>query len=295
MDNLTVSGNNLPQLSPPAASSPPTNANSMVNLGTVVASSIGHEFFSLNLPGIPPPISPIVYDFLVDQTQTTGGGAVLPSVQANFDTNNQFELTIAAPPGMRFAVHVPPGQSVSMVGDLRWYASYSGSGSDGTMTVSFAGLSGSAPDLGPLTAVLSPQHSFFGYDNLYSNPFTNDFSFTSMTLTGTVPSLNLGLGSLAYTPDTDSRLGFSHVTTATNDPGPFVSFETAPSLNISAALLGVRIKVQPNGDVTLTFAGTLQSSTNLSQGFTDVPTYPRGQYTIPKSQFKPTEHFRVRQ
>jgi hypothetical protein len=57
----------------------------------------------------------------------------------------------------------------------------------------------------------------------------------------------------------------------------------------------VRIKVQPNGDVTLTFAGTLQSSTNLSQGFTDVPTYPRGQYTIPKSQFKPTEHFRVRQ
>jgi hypothetical protein len=294
MDNLTVSGNNLPQLPPPSASGPPTNANSMVNLGTVVASSIGHEFFSL-MPGIRPPISPVVYDFLVDQTQTTGGGAVLPSVLVNFDTNNQFELTIAAPPGRQFAVHVPPGQSVSLVGDLRWYASYSGSSSDGTTTMSFAGLSGTAPDVGPLTAVLSPQHSFFGYNNLYSNPFTNDFSFTSMTLTGTVPSLNLGLGSLAYAPDTESRLGFSYATTATNDPGPFVSLGAAPALRISAALLGVGVKRQPNGDVTLTFAGTLQSSTNLSQGFSDVPTYPRGQYTIPKSQLKTTEHFRGRQ
>jgi hypothetical protein len=295
MDNLTVSGNNLQQLPPPSASSPPTNANSMVNLGTVVASSIGHEFFSWSLPGILPPIPPTVDDFLVDQTQTTGGGAVLPSVQVNFDTNNQFELTIAAPAGMQFAVHVPPDQSVSLVGDLQWDATGGGSSSDGATTVSFAGLSGTAPDLGSLTAVLSPQHNFFGYNNLYSNPFTNSFSFTSMTLTGTVPSLNLGLGSLTYTPETDSRLGFSHSTTATNDPGPFVSLEAAPPLGISAALLGVRITPHPNGDVTLAFAGTLQSSTNFSLGFTDVPTYPRGLYTIPQAQLKATELFRVRQ
>jgi hypothetical protein len=256
MDNLTVSGNNLPQLPPPSASSPPTNANSTVNLGTVVASLIGHEF-------LPSPIPATVFDFLVDQTQITGGGAVLPSVQVNFDTNNQFVLTIAAPPGKQFAVHVPSGQAVSLVGDLRWYDSYSGSSGDGMTTVSFAGLSGTAPDLGQLTAVLSAQHSFFGYNDLSSNPFTNDFSFASMTLTGTVPSLNLGLGLLAYTPETESHLGFSYVTAATNDPGPFVSLEAAPSLGISAALLGVGIKVQLNGDVTLTFAGTLQSSTNL--------------------------------
>lgn len=292
MDNLTVSGNNLPQLPPPSASSPPTNANSIVNLGTVVASSLGHEFFSLwFMPGMPL----TVFDFLVDQTQTTGGGAVLPSVQVNFDTNNQFELTIAAPPGEQFAVQVPPGQSVSLVGDLRWDAFGGGSSGDGTTTVSFAGLSGIAPDLGSLTAVLAPQHNFFGYNNLVSTPLTNDFAFTSMTLTGTVPSLDLGLGSLAYTPEAGSRLGFSYATTATNDPGPFVSLQAAPSPAISAALLGVGVTRQPNGDVTLTFSGTLQSSTNLSRGFADVPTYPRGQYTIPKSQMKATEHFRVRQ
>jgi hypothetical protein len=267
----------------------------MVNLGTVVASSIGHEFFSRYPHGLPPFSPSTVYDFLVDQSQTSGGGAVLPSVQVDFDTNNQFELTIAAPPGMQFAVNVPPNQSVSLVGDLRWIDSYSGSSSDGTTTVSFAGLSGTAPDLSSLTAVLSPQHSFFGYNYLYSNPFTNSFSFTSMTLTGTVTSLNLGLGSLAYTPETDSGLGFSYATTATNDPGPFVTLEAAPAPGISAALLGVRITQLPNGDVTLTFAGTLQSCTILSQGFTDVPTHPRGQYTIPKSQLNAAEHFRVRQ
>jgi hypothetical protein len=295
MDNLTVSGNNLPQLPPPSAGSPATNANAMVNLGTVVAPAIGHEFSSWNLPGIPPPIPATVYDFLVDQSQTSGGGAVLPSVQVNFDTNNQFELTIAAPPGMQFVVQVPPGQAAALVGDLQWDAFESGSSSDGATTVSFAGLSGTAPDLGPLSAVLSPQHNFFGYNNLYSTPFTNVFSFMSMTLTGTVPSLNVESGTLAYTPESGSSLGFSYDTTATNDPGPFVTLEAAPGPGISAALLGVGIKVQPNGDVTLTFAGTLQSSTNLSQGFTDVPTYPRGQYTIPKSQLQATEHFRVRQ
>jgi hypothetical protein len=41
--------------------------------------------------------------------------------------------------------------------------------------------------------------------------------------------------------------------------------------------------------------GTVQSSSNLNQGFADVPTYPRWQYTIPKSQLKAAEHFRVRQ
>lgn len=295
MDNLTVSGNDLPQFSPPSATNPPTTVNSMVNLGTAVATSIGHEFFGFIVPGYPRSGPARVSDFLVDQSQDSGGGALLPSVQVNFDTNDQFELTIAAPPGEQFAVQVPPGQAVSLIGDMEWYNAYSGSSDDGTTTVSFAGLSGTAPDLGPLTAVLSPQHSFFGYNNLESNPFTNDFSFTSMTLTGTVPALNLGLGLLAYTPDSGSSLAFSYATTATNDPGPFVTLEAVSSLNISAGLLGVRITQQANGDVTLTFAGTLQSTTNLSQGFTDVPGYPRGQYTIPKAQFKAAEHFRVRQ
>ena len=110
--------------------------------------------------------------------------------------------------------------------------------------------------------------------------------------------MDLELGSLAYTPETNSRLGFNYATAVTNDPGPFVSLEAAPmpySTYISAGLLGVGIKLQPNGDVTVTFMGTVQSSSNLNQGFADVPTYPRWQYTIPKSQLKAAEHFRVRQ
>jgi hypothetical protein len=162
-------------------------------------------------------------------------------------------------------------------------------------TVSFAGVGGTAPDLGGQTSVLAAQHNFFGFNDFQSNPFTNDFSFASLTLTATVRNLDIGSGTLAYTPEDYAVLSFCYDTTATSDPGSFVSLQPIPSTLVRPELLGVGITMQPNGDMTLTFLGTLQSSTNLAQGFVDVPGYPQGQYTIPKAQLKTTEHFRVRQ
>jgi len=49
-----------------------------------------------------------------------------------------------------------------------------------------------------------------------------------------------------------------------------------------------------NGDVTVTFTGTLQSSTTISGTFTDVPGNPPSPYTLPKANLLPEQYFRAR-
>jgi hypothetical protein len=81
-------------------------APAQVDLGTVQVSTVGHGTF---------------YDMLLGITQVNdhlvpNGGASLPSLSANFDLNNQFVLTISAPPGERFLVQPPAGRTVSLLG-----------------------------------------------------------------------------------------------------------------------------------------------------------------------------------
>src|ERR1044072_3516909 len=83
-----------------------------VDVGQVQTSTIGHRFIKFGPVGI----RNIVADFLVDQDQSSGGGGVTTSFSANFDTNNQCVLTIAAPPGRKFMVQPPAGEGALFFG-----------------------------------------------------------------------------------------------------------------------------------------------------------------------------------
>jgi hypothetical protein len=300
MDNLTVSSPSF--TNSPSPSPSPTNAPSQVNLGKVQVSKIGHYFFTrpFPLPGMAKQVS----DYLVDQRQVSGGGAVLPSVTADFDTHNQFVLTITAPPGQQFMVHVPDGQSVHLAALLDWQAtnvSSYGPSAYGTTVVSFGNLYGTAPGYFTQSAVLSQLHGFFGFNDIQSLAITNDLAFTSVALTATVPETNVGAGVLNYTPSSDDAFVFYYATTQTNDPGPFVSLEqTAYPIGPEPDPVGaepvplVRITIGPNGDITVTFTGKLQSASQVNGPFTDVPGNPQGTYTIPKASLSVQQHFRAR-
>src|SRR5437588_9007117 len=84
------------------------STHAAVELG-VQTSTIGHAL-----------VQGSVVDYLIDQDQSSGGGGTLPSVSVNWDTNTQFTLTVSAPPGQKFSVHVPAGRAVGFGGFLWW-------------------------------------------------------------------------------------------------------------------------------------------------------------------------------
>ncbi|HEY0550670.1 MAG TPA: hypothetical protein VGF13_13780, partial [Verrucomicrobiae bacterium] len=153
----------------------PTNFTP-VDLGTVEVSTIGHTIFSApGFPGIPSSFT--VADFLIDQNQSSGGGAVLPAVSANWDTNIQFALKVSAPAGHKILVRPPSGRGVRLTGFL-WWKKLNGGGSSpiGQVDVSFENLEGTAPDFAGSDAVLSKSHGFFGFSEISSTAFSNELA-----------------------------------------------------------------------------------------------------------------------
>jgi hypothetical protein len=124
-----------------------SSAHAAVDVGTVQTTTIGHAFFNPNLLPDPfPPIMPSsVVNYLVDQDQSSGGGGVLPSVSVNWDTNTQFVLTVSAPPGQKFLVHVPAGRAVGFGGFLWWESTRGGFSPPGPVAIRFGGLEGTPP------------------------------------------------------------------------------------------------------------------------------------------------------
>ena len=197
-------------------------ARAAVDIGQVQSSTIGHHFSKFGPLGRPN----IVSDFLVDQDQSSGGGGVTKSFSANFDTNNQFVLTIAAPPGQKFLVQPPTGEAVRFLASMNWQGPYvlsNGPSYFGTVAVTFGGLEGEAPDFSSSRSVLSELHGFVGFNDIRSIAFSNVLAFTSITLTATVPSTNVGSGNWVYSPTRDNAFALSYRTSETNDPGRFVS------------------------------------------------------------------------
>ena len=214
-----------------------------IQLGDVPVASIGHVFTQPQAFS-PAMLRPRVTDYLVDQRQLGHGGAQMPPVTVNFDTDHQFILTLTAPPGQKFWVHVPAGQLVRFGGGLDWQAPPGqpiGPSEFGTTTVSLGNLEGTAPGYYAARACLSQMHGFFGFNDLQSLSFTNDIAFTSITLTGTVPSTQTGSGAVHYLPAGDNALVFYYTTTLANDPGAFVSLVpiAQPLMTAGSALVNL--------------------------------------------------------
>jgi hypothetical protein len=227
----------------------------MVDLGIVQPSTIGHAFFDPNL--VPPYNMPrSVNDFLVDQDQSSGGGGVLGGVSVNWDTNSQFKLTVAAPNGMKFLVNVPAGRHVKFGGFLWWESTRGGFSAPGDVTATFTDLEGTAPLFGESDSVLSDSHGFFGFVDLESSGVSNNFSFTSITLTGTVEPIYTGNGSENYVPHLESSMYLTYSTTATNDPGSFVSIAPvypAPIIRLVSTLPGTGVSLVVYGQAGRTY------------------------------------------
>jgi hypothetical protein len=308
MDNLTVVINGT------------TNVTFQpVNLGEVQVPSIGHVF-SIGLPIWPPgspvpltsagapaglvlpfPLERVVRDYLIDQSQISNGGGVVPSVTADFDGRHQFVLKITAPAGKRFVVNVPANRSVTLDGQLDWQGPNvlsNGPSEYGKTAISFDGLEGTAPDFVVQSAVLSQLHGFFGFDGIQSMTFSNDISFTSITLTATVADTEAGSGTLNYTPLSGDALSFYYSTTQTHDPGPFVSLVSSGpvpvALGLAVAPASVSISAASDGTLVITFSGTLQSAAGPNGRFVDVPSNPQETYTIPKDSLGAQQFFRAR-
>lgn len=198
---------------------PPLSATPLI-IAPIEVTNIGHLF---NAGGVTNGLaSSLVQDFLIDQDRSSGGGAELPGISVNWDTNWQFNVTLAAPAGKKFAVEVPTGARVGFSGYLWWESTRGGFSPKGTAAVQFEDLEGTAPDLSEATAVLSDSHGYFGFLNLEGTTVSNRFAFTSMTLTGLITPKFTGEGSEDYIPHLESALRLFYLTSETNDPGSFV-------------------------------------------------------------------------
>jgi hypothetical protein len=56
----------------------------------------------------------------------------------------------------------------------------------------------------------------------------------------------------------------------------------------------MNITTAPNGDITLTFAGTLQLANDLNGPFSDVQGAASGTFTIPKASQTTQQYFRAK-
>jgi hypothetical protein len=201
-----------------------------INAGTTTVTSIGHSFEPENpTPNTGHPA--VVTDFLVNQTQEVGGGAVLPAVTVNLDVDTSISYTLSAPAGKKFVVHLPAGSAANMSLSLAWQTGAFDFGTSAPFNASFQNLVGVAPSFSSNSIVGANNQSF---DFASSTPvFSNDLSFTSVTFTTTYDPRTLGQGPLTYQPAgsiapfgttaRNANFTISYATSGAVDPGHFVS------------------------------------------------------------------------
>ena len=168
-----------------------------INAGTTTVTSIGHSFEPENpTSGTGHPA--VVTDFLVNQTQEVGGGAVLPAVTVNLDSDTSISYTIAAPAGKKFVIQLPTGSSANMSLSLAWQTGAFDFGNSAAFNASFQDLVGVAPSF-PSGSIVGTNDQAFDFASL-TPVFSNDLSFTSVTFTTTYDPRTLGQGPLTYQP-----------------------------------------------------------------------------------------------
>ena len=217
-------------------------ANSRAALGAVVSAgsttvnSIGHSFQPPRVDPINGPQPGVVTDFLIDQAQNVGGGAVLPNVLLNLDTGTVVSHKVQASAGKHFQVNLPAGAlSSEFSGFMRWEATLPpfGSGVGFGTSQTFENLTGIAPVINPFGGGVSDgSNDWFQFSP--TSPNLHSFGFSAVTYQTTYNARSLGLPVFEYFPTADSNLFFSYTTNSTTDPGRFVTIVPEPS---SLALL----------------------------------------------------------
>ena len=225
-----------------------------IAIGPIEVSSIGSAVNPIPLPFLTSAPPANLY-FLIDQDQNSGGGAILPSVSVDWDSHTQFAVTIAAPAGMKFLVHVPAGRSVGFGGFLWWESTRGGESPVGPVMATFAGLEGTAPEFSRSDCVLSSSHGYFGFFDLEGTTVANDFSFTSLTLTGTVLPQYTGNGSEDYIPHRESSLYLAYMgSSLTNGTGlvSIVPVVPPPAVRVASfsSITGTALSVQASAGRT---------------------------------------------
>jgi hypothetical protein len=199
----------------------PQPARAITDLGTTTVYSIGHSFTPPNYLG--PPQDGYVVDDLVNQAQNVGGGAVLPSVTVDLDSDTGVSYTIAAPQNYEFSVNVPAGNAAWMIADLGWQIPAPDSIGNTGYTVTFNGLVGTAPSFADDGFGVGNQDRAIALVS-ETPSFSNSFRFSAVTFTTTYSPRNLmGGGTLTYQPLSTDFFQILYPTTASVDPGPFVS------------------------------------------------------------------------
>jgi hypothetical protein len=205
---------------------------------TLVVTSIGHTF-GLIAPIDPGPKHYIVQDFLVDQSQSTGGGAMMQNpIQFDLSAAYGYRYSVNAPPGMWFQVKAPPGTerlSFSACLGRAWLNLMSGFFDQSSAQTQFVGSSGPSP-------VLTYNSFFISHGNNQALNFEvegacQDFSFTSFVTEQSFPPRTEDPGAKWYQPlsyavpygvksppnGMETFVLFQSVITTPEDPGPFVT------------------------------------------------------------------------
>jgi hypothetical protein len=286
IDNMEVTVPDAPPTGDPVVT-PPIQV-SPIHLGPIEVPSIGR--FARATPMPPPPGSATTAPpnfYLVDQNGYSGGGATLPAVDANWDTNMAFEVTLAAPKNKKFVVTVSSGGSAHFGGTMLWETGNMGGLSpSGPIAVQFEGLKGKAPDFTQSDAVLSDSQGFFGAFDMESSAFTKTISFTAMKIRGTVSPQVTGLGMRTYFPH-----GYNCLVIAGEGINVELAALEASDLVASAVDPTVAARPGADGSLILSFNGTLQSAPSPEGPYEDVAGNPQGSYITAGGSVR---YFRVR-
>ncbi len=199
--------------------------------------SIGHYFGPApSFPGDPNP-SNIVINFLINQTQETGGGGVLPTVQRNLDNFTAVYHRIQAPDGQSFNVDFPDDATATTLSAyMVWSTGNPDSGGSLGFGQTYENFSGSVPTSDNYSAVGDGNQFFTLTPDIQG---VSDLEFSAVTFATGYEPRALGLGPLTYLPTgfgqplgtsrPDAYFLFSYRTTATTDPGRFVTFVPTPA------------------------------------------------------------------
>jgi hypothetical protein len=215
---------------------------------------VGHSF-GPKPDGLGGPAAYYVQDFLVDQSQSTGGGAFMADpIQFDLTRSTGYRYRISAACGKHFVVNLPAGATNAYFSGYLGRHQINPPGgvfAELTPQLSYEGLVGAPPTLTYNEFFITQgDNSALEFD--FNGPVTTNFEFKSMALrahfsrafdsgakwynplSGAVP-----IGAKDIYPKSETFVMFGYDTSNPVDPGPFVSLSSQPHVAASPGVATV--------------------------------------------------------